>query len=69
MRYRLFQKTGILITADRSDDDMIKPEGLPNNKILPPSVLDPQPPAPISSVSHNFKQEEQDELADDFEGE
>ena len=68
MRYCLFQKTGTLITADGSDDDLIKPEGLPNYKILPLSVLDPQPPAPISSVSHDFRQEKQDELADDFEG-
>lgn len=68
MRYSVFRKTRILITADGSDD-WIKPEGLPNYKILPLSVLDPQPAAPSSSVSHNFEQEEQHELADDFEEE
>ena len=66
MRYSVFRKTRTLITADGSDD-WIKPEGLPNYKILPLSVLDPQPAAPSSSVSHNFEQEEQHELADDFE--
>lgn len=68
MRYSVFRKTRTLITADGSDD-WIKPEGLPNYKILPLSVLDPQPAAPSSSESHNFEQEEQHELADDFEGE
>lgn len=68
MRYSVFRKIRTLITADGSDD-WIKPEGLPNYKILPLSVLDPQPAAPSSSVSHNFEQEEQHELADDFEGE
>lgn len=68
MRYSVFRKTRTLITADGSDD-WIKPEGLPNYKILPLSVLDPQPAAPSSSVSHNFEQEEQHELADDFEEE
>ena len=66
MRYRLFQKTESLITADGSGDDLIKPESLTNYKILPP-VLYPQSAAPISSVSHDFEQEEQDELPDDFE--
>lgn len=69
MRYSVFRKTRTLITADGSNDDWIKPEGLPNYKILPLSVLDPQPAAPSSSVSHNFEQEEQHELADDFEEE
>lgn len=68
MRYSVFRKIRTLITADGSDD-WIKPEGLPNYKILPLSVLDPQPAAPSSSVSHNFEQEEQHELADDFEEE
>lgn len=68
MRYCVFRKKRTLITADGSDD-WIKPEGLPNYKILPLSVLDPQPAAPSSSVSHNFEQEEQHELADDFEEE
>ena len=68
MRYCPFQKTETLITADGSDDDLIKPEDLSNYKILSPSILDPEPTAAISSVSHDFEQEEQDELADNFEG-
>ena len=30
LRYRLLQKTGCLITADGSDNELIQPEGLPN---------------------------------------
>ena len=61
----LSKKTGIL-TADGSDDDLIKPENLANYKILPP-VLDLQSAAPLSSVSDDFEQEKQDELPGDFE--
>ena len=62
MRYRLFQKTESLITADGSDDDLIKPESLTNYKILPP-VLYPQSAAPISSIGiinrlHQFQDRE-----------
>ena len=39
-RYRLFQKTGCLLTADGSDDSLIQPEGLPNYKVPPPSLVD-----------------------------
>ena len=31
--------TGCLITADRLDDNLIKPEGLPNFIVPPPSFL------------------------------
>ena len=51
LRYRLFQKTGTLITADGSGDELIQPEGLPDYKVPTPSVLDTVPARPISLTS------------------
>jgi len=36
-RWRLFQKSGCLITANGEDDDKIQPEGLDNYKVPPPA--------------------------------
>ena len=41
LRQSCWTKTGCLITADGSDDDAIKPEGLPNYVVQPPSFLYP----------------------------
>ena len=49
-RWRLFEKTGCLITADGSEDDKINPEGLPNHKVPPPIILDPSTAPPASSI-------------------
>ena len=65
-RYRLFQKTGKLITADGSDDER-QPEGLPNYNISPPSVLDPAPAPQISLPSADSQNDTN--VADDFDGE
>ena len=35
-RKRCWEKTGCLVTADRSEDDKITPEGLPSYKVPPP---------------------------------
>ena len=35
-RWRCFEKTGILITADGSEDEKIQPEGLTDYKVPPP---------------------------------
>ena len=69
LRYRLFQKTGTLITADGSDDELIQPEGLPDYKVPPPSVLDPVPARPISLTSIEEENSSGDIIADDFEEE
>ena len=50
------------MTTDGCDDELIQPEGLPDYKVLPPSVLDPRPAAPTGLVSNNIEQEDQDEL-------
>ena len=41
LRFQCFQKTGCLITADGSDDDLIKPEGLIGYRV--PLPLPTQP--------------------------
>ena len=40
---KCWQRTGCLMTADSSDDDLIKPEGLTGYVAPPPSILDPSP--------------------------
>ena len=32
---------GCLMTTDESEDSLIKPEGLDNYSVLPPSIIDP----------------------------
>ena len=63
-RWRHFEKTGCLITADGSEDDKINPEGLPNYKVPPPIMLDPSTAPPASSIDT-----ENEDVFDDFEGE
>ena len=41
LRLSCWKKTGCLITNDGSDDDKIKPEGLPNYVVPPPPFLEP----------------------------
>ena len=49
--WRQFEKTGCLITADGSEDDKINPEGLPNYRVPPPSLLDPAPEASVGNTT------------------
>ena len=48
-RWRMFEKTGCLITADRSDGEKINPEGLPNYKVCPPFLIDPNVSLPAAN--------------------
>ena len=41
LRLKCWEATGALMTADGSEDDKIKPEGLPNYQVMPPLILDP----------------------------
>ena len=41
MRSQCWIKTGCLISADGFNDNLIKPERLPNYDVPPPSCLDP----------------------------
>ena len=46
-RWRLFQKTGCLLTADGSDDHLVQPEGLSDYSVPPPAEFDPSNSSPI----------------------
>ena len=49
-RWRLFEKTSCLITADGSGDEKVTPEGLPDYK--PPPALDYMEPSTAQPVSN-----------------
>ena len=42
-------KTGCLLTADGSDDNMVKPEGLDGYKVPPPTFCNPNSSTPSSN--------------------
>ena len=49
-RWCLFEKTGLLMTADGSANDKVCPEGLPGYQIPPPAILlDPAETLPLSN--------------------
>ena len=70
-RWRLFEKTGCLITAVGSEDDKINPEGLPNYKKPPLIKLDPSTAPPAFSIvpQKDSNDTENEDVFDDFEGE
>ena len=49
-RWKHFEKTGYLITADGSEDDKINPEDLSNYKVPSPIMFDPSTAPPASSI-------------------
>ena len=65
LRYRLFQKTRCLITAN---DKFIQPEGLLNYDVAPQSPLDPSSVAPVTGNDVATESEENEaQETDDFE--
>ena len=66
-RWRLFEKTGCLITAD--EDAKVSPEGLLNYELQPPIGTDPiaTPAASLTVPPSEPNTDEEEE--DDFEGE
>ena len=69
-RWRLFEKTGCLITADGSGDELIQPEGLPDYKVPAPIPLEPaaQPAEQPAAPSEVTTEEVDSVVYDDFEG-
>ena len=57
-----WQKTGCLMTADGSDDKLIKPEGLLNYTVQPPSILDPAPQLSVSNAPQPIIEIEVDKI-------
>ena len=49
-RWRCFERTGCLLTADGSDDDKVKPEGMPEY-VVPPPLPIPAGDDPFESLS------------------
>ena len=65
LRWRTFEKTGCLMTADGSGDELITPEGLDNYQVPPPmSLLDPQEAAPSTPYMEGV---ETPEIEEDLE--
>ena len=61
LRRSCWRKTGCLITADGTDDELIKPEGLPQYTVPPPSILDPNiAPAMSNEVEPSAEQVAED---------
>ena len=66
LRLRVWQKTGCLITADGSEDQLIKPEGLKNYVVPPPAYLPPSAclpqieENPVSGAEDMVSEEEAD---------
>ena len=72
-RYRLFEKTGCLITADGSDDHEINPEGLQDYKVPPPILLDASTYSPKALPPPEITAEDEDrnifDMLDELDGE
>ena len=47
-RYRLFQKTGCLVTANASDDDKVQPRDLKENQVPPLAIIGPSSTSPVT---------------------
>jgi len=60
-RREIFERTGCLLTADGSGDKLVKPEGLPDYKVPPPSIIEPTPQPAVSSVAEGVTREKDDE--------
>jgi len=66
LRLRVWQKTGCLITADGSGEQLINPEGLKNYVVPPPAYFPPSACLPqveensVSGAEHMVSEEEAD---------
>ena len=68
-RWRLFEKTGCLITADGSEDAKVSPEGLLNYELQLPIDIDPIATPATSSTVPPSEPNIDEGQEDDFEGE
>ena len=67
-RLHSWRKTGCLMTADGSEDDSIKPEGLKDYVVPPPALVEPSSNLPVTEDSSNEEDEHEEEqnLTRDF---
>ena len=69
LRMSCWQKTGCLMTADGTDDHLIKPEGIPNYSVPRPLLLDPGDKLPASNNPPPDVREASDEIVQTLEDE
>ena len=55
--YRLFQKTGCLVTADGSDDNKVQPGDLKDNQVTPLAIIGPSSTNPVTISVENASSE------------
>ena len=67
LRMKCWVNTGCLITADGSDDNKIKPEGLPDYVVPPPSILDASPQPADNAIVPEEVHHEEDEPHQDID--
>ena len=63
-RREFFGRTGCLLTADGSGDDLVRPEGSPGYKVPPTSIIEPTAQPAVSSIPKGVTRENDDELLD-----
>jgi hypothetical protein len=59
-RLKSWQKTRCLMTADGSEDDLVKPEGLDGYEIPPPALFEPDVNLPASNTLEGQEEQEPD---------
>ena len=67
-RWRMFEKTGWLITEDGNEDEKIQPEGLTNYTVPAPISLDPDTTLASATAPPEALEERDDMIYDNFEG-
>ena len=61
-RWRLFEKTGCLLTVDGSEDHLVTPEGLTNYTCPAPTQLPPSNNDPRSNRSESVEEDDSVEI-------
>ena len=64
-RYRLFQKTGCLVTADSSDDNKVQPGDLKDNQVTLLAIIGPSSTNPVTITVENASSENTNDEIDE----
>ena len=63
--WRMWEKTGCLITADDSEDEKIQPEGSKEYNVQPPMPMEPAQAPPISNSVDPMGEENETNVTED----
>ena len=63
--WRMWEKTGSLITADGSEDEKIQPEGLKEYKVQPLMPIEPVQAPPVSNPVDSMDEENETNVIED----